>query len=539
MLIGLAVRAVLRQKALLLLLVIVFAVRLPFYVHPSGLISTSDNAVEALQSLQIMDTRQAPFFLQEALTHQGTVKYLWVSYLWEVFGPHYLLIVLLQTVLFALLLILLYEIIKPLIEKSALWLLLALNFAFIETVWDYSLYLRGAPYLEMLLFFWLGVYLFQAADGRSLRLFLGAFFIFFSIYIHPLAVFFALSFLAAMVWPALRAKALGKTLLWTVAGAAAGLWHWMYYLAFYPKPKVTGAWEEVGIMKHFPALGTWAAGLLKNIWQIFQNVFSFEFSYLVDFFGERNSRQVLIILNRTVIYLSAVVLVLGCGLALIRLARLVLKKESETGHSWVYLFTLFLLAGFLARTALLQTPRQEPRHNFDLIIALVLSYFFVFSALLRPRKYRLAKIIASAALLAALAVPHYHTFLRMAAAKQLSYEQLMTTLRLNRVKAVETDFILAYPIYYLSGRRIAVSDTIGPLSLHLFYRDMERRVDALPPQKKAYLFYSRNYPTRPWHKRATFGAEEIVRQTLLGRHIRFHVVRLPDYVLFIPRQGNS
>ncbi len=66
---GSLTRLLSRRKALIPVLLFIILLRLPFYLAPEGLITTSDNATEALQCQEIRMTRAVPYFLLEAIRH--------------------------------------------------------------------------------------------------------------------------------------------------------------------------------------------------------------------------------------------------------------------------------------------------------------------------------------------------------------------------------------------------------------------------------------------------------------------------------------
>ena len=72
-------------------------------------------------------------------------------------GNRYLAFLLIQILLFIVLLFVLEDLLRESLHPPVLFIFLFLTqFAFIETVFDFSLSLRGAPYLEMLFYVILG-----------------------------------------------------------------------------------------------------------------------------------------------------------------------------------------------------------------------------------------------------------------------------------------------------------------------------------------------------------------------------------------------
>jgi hypothetical protein len=71
-----------KDKLFLLCLIFILVIRIPYYVHPNSLLFMSDNALEALQTLEIKDAKAAPFFLLDSSSHNGTLKYLCIASIW-------------------------------------------------------------------------------------------------------------------------------------------------------------------------------------------------------------------------------------------------------------------------------------------------------------------------------------------------------------------------------------------------------------------------------------------------------------------------
>jgi len=136
--------------------------------------------------------------------------------------------------------------------------------------------------------------------------------------------------------------------------------------------------------------------------------------------------------------------------------------------------------------------------------------------------------------LLAMTAPHAIYFYKNAAAKETSYRELMAALNRNKVRVLAADFNIAYSAYYLSHRKILVSDSIGPFSVSNFYPELRARVDGIPAEKKAYVFYSEAYPLRPWFQQAT----RFVRTRLLDSFrkdgIPWKAIKLKDYIVIIP-----
>jgi hypothetical protein len=554
----------LKQNILLpLLLGSIFLLRLPFFFYPRGLIFTSDNALDALQTQEIATTHLAPYFLLGALHHMGTTKYTLAAYLWTVFGSHYLLYTIIQVSMYAVMLICLYFIFKSITPEAPLFLLLLSGFSFIETMFDNSLSLRAGSEFEMACFFLIGAALFDSTFSSRWRFFLSSYFIFFSIYLHTLgaALALALIFAAAFIGLLTQPKERLFRLLWpSLAGAFLGLFHWIYYLLFVPRTPSLGGWEKINW--RLPGRFSWnlLQSLAENVKSCFLNLFSFEFNYLIDFFQEREKRGWLLTLNQATIIISALVFLLAILFSLKQAWHFILKKERRTSL-WPSIFFLFLLAAFLAKNFLLEPPLLEPRHNFDLLLLVLLAYFIALNSLFTSRlqlSLKLKKIWPAPASPAALSslkkkassflfiiflsvlflftLPHYYYYFKMTQHKEILYKELLATLKKNRVRYLATDFILAYPIHFLSGRKILVSDSIGPLTIPQFFPDMRAAVDKIPPEKKAYLFFAEEYPSRPWHKKATSVIKTRLLNDFQKKGIAYRIIKIRYFVLILPRK---
>jgi len=532
--VGLAAR-LRREKILILALGLIVLLRLPFYLHHNGLMTTSDNAIDALQAVEMQDTHVPPFFLLEDVKHIGTIKYQWVAFLNDILGTSYLNYVLVQLGVFIAFLFAVFEFLKPCAGRTVLLFFLILNFAFIETLFDTSLSLRGGPYLEMVLFFVFGAILFDFTFENKTRIFLSYAFVFFSIYIHPLCSLFAGSFLLCTLVYALRERKIIRTAGLAAAGIAAGLFHWFYYLLFFPaKPVSSGSWEKIGLIPLSEISPAYFIQFLRNLWQTFRNIFSFEFSYLRTIMPAGTGRAVLRILNEAVIYLSLTVLAAGAVIIVLKMIRLLSKKDELRIGDWIYIFLFFLLGAGLVEVFVFYPPHQEPRHNLDLMFLVMASYLLVWSRLFEAVPLKSWKTIAAAVLFLAMTAPHALYFFKNATSKEASYRELMAALNQNKVRVLTADFNIAYSVYYLSRRKILVSDSLGPFSVPDFYPELRARVDKVPAEKKAYVFYSEAYPLRPWFQQASI----VVKMRLLERFwkdgILYKTIKLKDFIVFIP-----
>jgi hypothetical protein len=540
LLLAFLVRASARDKTVAVIVLAIVLLRLPFFFHPTGLITMSDNALEAVQSLEIQDSRTVPFYQFGVLNHQGTLRYLLVAYIWDFTGTHYLALTLWNLVIFIAIILLLARILEPVIPRSAMILLSLLSFAFIETMFDFSLLIRGGIYLDALLLFLLGVRLFDFEFKRRTPILAAYFFMFFAYYIQPIALIFSGSFVVVAAVLAWRARRFWMNLWLLAAGAFLGSLHLLYYELFSSaKPATATALERVSLIPWSAVSWDLFRKLGRLSVEAFSNLFRYEFSYFMGTVPVGPLERVLAGLNAACLYLSTAVFFAGLGMALLKTAGLVRKKKPFEVRDWPYLFFLALTVGSAAKFMLLRPPRLEPRHNLDLLLLVVLAYYFVLGALVRRLKIRGPGLVAVGLVLLAFTAPQYFFYLKNTVAKEASYSRLMTGLRAYGVKDLVTDFNLAFPVYFLSGRTIQVSDSIGPLRQKVYFAPMRARVDGLPDSSKAWLFYTEKAGTRPWHKRATRRVVARLLDRLDREKIPYQTVDLGLYRLIVPEKDPS
>jgi hypothetical protein len=535
------VRAAAKNPLLWLALLLIVLVRIPFYLHADGAMVTSDNACDGLQAVEMRDTHTAPFFLLGVVKHMGTIKYVIVAFLMELIGNHYLAYLLIQTLLFVVVLFTLYDLLKDSLHPPTLFVLLFVTqFAFMETIFDFSLSLRGAPYLEMLFFVLLGAGLIDREFKAKARTLLGYYFLFFSIYIHPLgAVLVGSVGLVFLIYAFIRRRFWTNAFL-AAGGLLAGLGHWFYYLLYLPKPTARGGWEQINIIPLKEISFAYILKFGRTLKEIFAGLFNFEFSYLAPFYNRGGGAAIPRFLNQAIILISLAVTIAGIVLAFGRILRLIRRPASLRDADWPYLLAGVLAVLVAAKAFLFYPSHPEPRHNFDLVFLILLCYMIVFSRIgaLRVRSFFSWRTAVVFVLAAAATVPHYGTFFKVVRGKDAAYNRIVDFLTLKGVRYLTTDFIVAYPIFFLSGRRIRVTDSLGPFWVLDFYPNLRSEVDAVPADGKAYMFFSERAFNRPWHKDAT---EIIFRETLksltaLG--ISFRTYKLGDYVIVIPRKRN-
>ncbi|MGD0782028.1 MAG: hypothetical protein ABSA30_04110, partial [Candidatus Aminicenantales bacterium] len=372
------------------------------------------------------------------------------------------------------------------------------------------------------------------ARGRTV---LGYYFLFFSIYVHPLGAVLVGSFgLVFLILSILRWRFWANALA-AAAGLAAGLYHWIYYLLFLPKPAAGGGWEQMGLLPFSKISWGYLKEYIGILHETFQNIFNYEFSYLSPYFNAGRGALAGYAVNQALVWVSLLVTLAGIALAVRKIVRLVLRRDSRRDADWPWLLAGILAAAFAVKAFLFYPPHLEPRHNFDLVFLIILCYLLVFSTLIRWRP-RLGRWPAAAAIgLAVLAtVPHYVTYSEVVRDKETSYRKILSVLERSRVRYLTTDFIVAYPIYFQSGRTIRVSDSLGPFTVHDFYQEMTAEVDAAPPDGKAYLFFSERAPNRPWHKQRTAIIFRRTLNELTSAGITFRTHKLRDYIIVIPRR---
>lgn len=423
-------------------------------------------------------------------------------------------------------------------DRNFLAVFILANFAFIEVIFDYSLLLRSGPYQEMLFFIFLGIYLFDFSFKDRARVFLSGYFLLFAVYIHPMAVFFVVSFILGVLIHTVRTHKFSPNLILLLAAAFVGIYHLLYFQLFYPKPLSRGAWfrsEFISLSDlSFNRLPHLMGKLFTDFKITFENIFSFEFNYGLSFFSEgQATKLIFLFLNRAVIYLSFGVLVFGLFFSIKTLFKL--KTNEKKATEWLNLFFLFLFGTFLGRLFLLSPkPFYEPRHNIDLAICVLMGYLCVFSRVYKIKRLFSLKSVALLLILMAFTVPHAHYFLKAVKFKETSHREILAVLESNGVKYLTTDWVITYSLYLLSHRRIIVTDSLGPLTIPFFFPKLRALVDSVPESQKAYLFFSDNYPRQESHKKITRFKKTRVLDTLNRQNIPRKVVKLDYYTIIIP-----
>ncbi|MDD8025184.1 MAG: hypothetical protein PHI34_01630 [Acidobacteriota bacterium] len=551
LLLRLALAAMKRDRLLVFVVLAVLLVRLPFLVMPSGLMGNSDNAVEAIQALQIQDTHIPPPYLLGAVSQHGVFRHLLVAFVWDVLGPGYLSFILVQVLFYLVFLALIYDIGRRFFGRRTVAVLLIAHFAFLEVLFDFSLLLRGGTYLEMLVFALLGMALFDFDLRDRGRIFLSAYFLVFAAGINPFGLFLALPFAGAVLLTRARRSGLWHSLPVLASGALGGGILLAGKKLFYPPPLDTGAWFQIKTLSlgqlrpdRWPEL---LAPWWRSLRTIFQNVLGFEFRYSRDvspqfaFRPETASlRNGLTTLHGVLTAVMAVVLAAAIILAVRRLWKAIRAgRGGGPGPSWIEPFFL-LLAGCFAGRVLLLIPRPfpEPRHNMDLALLLVWACFFVLDALFKLRPPSRAGATAVVLLLMLLAAPQLSYFHKNARFKAISYARILPVLEARGVTDVATDFTLAHCLYFLSGRTIRASDSIGPVTVRYFLPELSRAVDALPPERKAYLLYTPLHPQTAVMRARTPLIRARIIEDLRKRGILFRIEDLKYYEIVIPLPGH-
>jgi len=530
-----------RQEPLLWLLPLaIVGWRLPFLLQANGLLFTSDNALEALQCLQIQETHQAPFFLLNAINHNGPFVHTLVAFLWDITGSSYLTFVLMQLFIFGAFHVVLYYWLKRHLSSGSLWLILVLNFIFLPVIFDYSLYLRAGPYFHVLFFLILGLALFEPELPSLSNLFLSLYFVFFALYINPAGLFLAFAFLVVIVMQAARHKkwllALGSLSLAVVTAGFPWLLAWRKSLI----PHVDyGKWYSLEFLP-FKDIFSWRfyAYLLKAVeqsYRVFVNLFRFELNYLMKFYSQFEEKVPLFsALNTGLILISLGVFVSACYF----FARIILTDVRQHCFSplgWLaWFFFLLVLAEIGKNLFLLPSHLIEPRHHLDLAFLLMISYGFFLDRILSIKKFFSFKSLGVILLLCLLSLPHLFYYYQHTCFKQHSYQQIIGFLEKHRIRFVTTDFIIAYPIYFLTKKKVLVSNSLGPLTVRFFFPDMDRQVDALPADEKVYLFFSKDYYREDWHRHLTAMKRKEVIESLRSAGIPFRIINLKKYFLIVP-----
>jgi hypothetical protein len=540
----LAAAAARKDRLVLFVVLAVLVLRLPFLTAPSGLLTHSDNALEAIQALQIRDTHVPPPFLLGVLKHGGIFRHTLIAFVWDIVGPGYLSFALVQVLVFLAFLLLVYHIgLRFFSRKTAAVLCLA-HFAFIEILFNYSLNLRSGPYLEMVVFALLGMALFDFDLRDRARSFLSAYFLAFAVATSPFGVFLILPFAAAVLLTRIRRPGFPKTAALLAAGAAAGSLLLVGKDLLFPPPPPTGRWFRIEALTlsdlrpdRWPSLlSRWAESLATA----FRNVLGFEFGHHSEVSPEFAFRPEsaalrggLSALSGFLTALMAIVLITALVMAVRRL--LLARREGRLGERWFEIYYLFLAGSFLGRVLLLlPKPFLEPRHNLDLALLLVWSAFFVLEAALRRRPPSRRGAAALAAGLMLLAAPHLFYFYKNTHFRAASYARILDELEARGVTAVSTDFGLAHCLYFLSGRKILASDATGPMTMPFFLPEVTRAVDALPPEKKAYVLYTPLYPQSDSERPRSVRIRNQLINDLRERGIWFHIEDLKYYELIIP-----
>jgi hypothetical protein len=392
----------------------------------------------------------------------------------------------------------------------------------------------------MVLFILLGISLFDFDFKEKKRIFLSFYFLFWPIYLHPLTGLFAVAFIICTFVYALNRRRILQNILFLLGGFLASSYHLIYYALFFKaKPVHSGTWDKMSLAPLSSFSFRWVSDAFHNFQTIFRNIFSFEFSYLVRFFPRTGATSLLEILNQILIFLSLIIFIFGAIFSLIHVLRLSLKKEKLTARSWLPIFFLSLLLSFLGKLFFLSPSRVEPRHNFEVVLLIILSYMTAGSLFFKPKKWRALKAAGVLAGLLLLSSPNYLYFFKGAHHRHDSYAQLMSVLKKNGVRYLDTDFNIAYTVHFLSGRAILVSNKLGPLTLHIFFPEMRAEVDQIPDFQKAFLLYSGKYLTRSERK----GMSGFVRKRLFKRlkenKIPYKIIRMEDFSLVIPSAAET
>ena len=528
------VKGIARRPWLLIPILLLVAVRLPFYLVPDGLITSSDNALEALQAREIQATHTAPFYLLESLHHQGTWKYLLIANLWDFFGRGYIWVLLLQLLFFGAFLYLFFEAFKTAFDPGVLLVVVR---GPVRVRRGALRLFAGHPRRTL------------PGDGRAFSPGRRAVRFRFrearpadpGLFLHDLACLPASAGrgLRGLVRrdrrdpgprpPEIRPQPVGPG-----RRRGGGTCHAGRLPDCFSR-------REPGIAKGFETIKIGLPGqavfaeLPGRLTAVFTSLFRHEFAYFLKFFKDGGGGRVLDIVNWGVVGLSLIVLVAALGLAIRDIVAALRRKAAPLAARWADIFMLFLFAAFLAKTLCLAPFREEPRHNFDLLILVLLAYAKVLSRLAGVFRRMTFRSVAAAGLLLALAAPHYGYFLKAARRKNACYHGLMATLADRKVEFLTGDFGIVYVVHFLSDGRILVSDSIGPMTVPCFYPGMRDLVDRVPDNKKAIFIFSRKYSLSAWRGWKTVPLRKKINEDIRTRHLRYERFLTDDYLLLVPK----
>jgi hypothetical protein len=533
-----------KTKGAILVVLLVVAIRIPFYLQGNGLMFTTDNALEAIQSLEMQQTHTAPVYLLSAIGHNGVLKHLMVAFVWDVLGTSYLTFVLFQTLIYLVFLYLLYAIGRRWYDERAVGLLILGQFAFIEVFFDYSLFLRAAPYFEMLVVFVLGVALFDFQFRHAWRNVGAMFFVMTAVYINPAAWFLVVPFVVTVLIQALVRRAPLRSWGYLAGGLLAGSGILFYRRFFLPAPPFTKDWFRVRLLSLSDVTLARIPGLLtqffKDAADSFHNLMAYEFrfSYYTSPYFKFDPeppafRSVLGGLASAAEFLAVAVFATAFVLVIRRLW--LGRKDGFRSLAWIYMFFVILFLGIAGRIILLSPkPFVEPRHNLDLALLLIFSFFIVGDVLIRRFRPTLGRGVVVVVLLLLLALPSGFYFLKTARFKSESYPQILTVLRDHGVRYLAADFTIAYALYFLSHQQIQVTDSIGPVIMDIVKPEMRLRVDEIPDDRKAYLYMTTSYPRVNGIRVMGERSKYYVLTRLRSERIAFKIVNLGFYELIIP-----
>jgi hypothetical protein len=184
----------------------------------------------------------------------------------------------------------------------------------------------------------------------------------------------------------------------------------------------------------------------------FENILGYEFQYAMSYFeGPRHLELFLNLVNRILIYFSFFVFLVVLILVIKRLLAIV--KSGLEKNDWPYIFFFFLFLATLGKNLIIARYLVAPRHNLDLTLLIIMSYLFFFTSFLKVKRLISFRSVAIILLLFIFTIPHYHSFLKGVIFKERSYHEILTCLEENGVKYLTTDFIIAYPLYFLSDKK--------------------------------------------------------------------------------------
>jgi hypothetical protein len=276
--------------------------------------------------------------------------------------------------------------------------------------------------------------------------------------------------------------------------------------------------------------------MIQKVVNAFENVLGYEFQYSMSYFkGIRIMGLFLTLVNKILIYFSFFIFLVVLILVIKKLFSVI--KSGLVKNDWLYIFFFFSFLSVIGKNFIIGRPLIAPRHNLDITFLIIISFLLFFSSFLKVKRLNSFRSLVIILLLFIFTIPHYHTFLKGVIFKERSYHEILTVLEENGVKYLATDFIIAYPLYFLSDKKITVTASLGPLKIWHFLPELRKTVDRLPIDEKAYLLFSDNCERRRRHIQRT----KVIRRELLSKlkqeKIKYRICKLKYYTIIIPKNS--